>query len=142
MDNNHDKRVGYVSDKIAILWGIPEQKDKPIIQSKNWLNEHGSKHKYEFKCEYNFNQAIKRIPEIIKNPDYVSHNKKQHGLEYFKKLEERVTLIVGITGKKKLYLKTIYPSSKSKQKSREEKEILQLEPGLLDKYTYKGSNNN
>lgn len=132
-----DSFVGRVARDITDQWDIPEQANKPIIKGKNWEKTHGSKHKFEFKSKYNFEQAIKSIPEIIKNPDYVFYNEEEKGLEYYKKLEEGTTLVVRTTKKKVLYLATIYPSSSTKLTNRKNKEIEIMEPDIIDKYRYK-----
>lgn len=132
-----DMFVGFVSKNVANQWKIPEQHNKPIIKSKNWYKTHGTKHKKEFKSPYNFDQAIKNIPDIIKNPDYVFYNEEEKGLEYYKRIIEDVTLVVRVTGKKVLYLATIYPSSSTKLKNRKIKEIEITEADIIEKYRYK-----
>lgn len=129
---NGDKIVGNVDRNIAENWNIPENSGKLILEGIDWLSKHGGKHKKEFKCIYNFHQAIKQIPDIIKYPDYVFYNKNEKSLEYFKKIEEDVSLVVRITGKKCLYVATIYPTSSDKLGNRKNKEL-----SLIDQETYK-----
>lgn len=133
---DEDILLGYVSEAVANYWEIPEQKLKPIIQGKDWLNTHGKKHKFEFKSEYSYNQSIANLQNIIQNPNYVFYNKEENGLEFYKKIIEDVTVVVRVTGKKKLYLATIYPSSSTKLKNRKIKEI-ELDNELMEKYLYK-----
>ncbi len=132
-----DSFVGRVSRSITDQWNIPEQFNKPIVKGKNWEKTHGSKHKFEFKSEYSFNRAIKSIPNIIKDPDYVFYNKEENGLEYYKNIEEGVTLVVRTTKKNVLYLATIYPSSATKLANRKNKEMEIMEPDIIDKYRYR-----
>lgn len=133
---DEDIVLGYVSELTADYWEIPEQKFKPIVQGKDWLNTHGQKHKCEFKSEYSFNQTVESLQDIIQHPSYVFYNQKENGLEFYKKVIEDVTVVVRITGKKKLYLATIYPSSSTKLKNRKIKEI-ELDNELMEKYLYK-----
>lgn len=140
MINEKDKIVGYVSKEITEFWKISEQTSKPIIQGGNWAKGHGSKHKKEFKCIYNYHQAIKNIPIILKYPDYFYYNETEKGIEYFKKLEEDVTLVVRITGKKRLYVATIYPTSTTKIENRKNKELELLEPEIYQKYVHTKGN--
>lgn len=129
---NGDRIVGNVAKNIADYWEIPEQSGKIILQGEDWLLKHGAKHKKEFKCIYNFNQAIENIPNIIKNPNYVFYNEKEKSLEYYKKLKEDVSLVVRVTGKKHLFIATIYPASSDKVGNRKNKEIF-----LIDFETYR-----
>lgn len=134
MMDEKDILVGYVSSEIAMHWKIEDQKGKPIIQKKDWNKGHGSKHKKEFKCIYNYHQSIKNIPMILKYPDYVFYNAEEKSLEYFKKLEEDVSLVIRVTGKNNLYVATIYPISSAKIENRKNKELEILEDETLKKY--------
>lgn len=133
-----DELVGVLKKEICEQWNLEEHIGKPIIKGKDWKEKHGEKHINEFKCIYNYEKAVEKIPLILDEPDYTFYNEEEKGLEYFKKIEENVTLIVRVTQKRKFYLATIYPSTKTKLGNRKIKEIEKNET-LIDKYRYKGN---
>jgi hypothetical protein len=79
------------------------------------INEHCEKHKLEYSSINAFNEAISNIPQIIKNPDYVSLNSEHETIQYIKKLND--TSLVGIKilkNENKLLFRTIFPITESK----------------------------
>ena len=78
------------------------------------IQEHCEKHKKEYSTPNAYNQAVKCIPSIIKEPDYVGvHN--NGNIQYVKRLDD--ISMVGIQvlhGSGNLLFRTIFPISESK----------------------------
>lgn len=78
------------------------------------IEEHCEKHKNEYTSFSNYNQAIKSIPLIIKEPDYIGIHSNGN-LQYIKRLNE--ISLVGIKiikGNSGLLFRTIFPITKDK----------------------------
>ena len=78
------------------------------------LEEHCEKHKTDYSSPTAYNQAVKSIPLIISEPDYVGLHKNGN-IQYIKKLND--ISLVGIQivkGGGNLLFRTIYPISEAK----------------------------
>lgn len=79
------------------------------------IDEHCEKHKSEYSSPSAYNEAIKSIPQIISNPDYVSQNSKNGNIQYIKRLTDISLVGVKITkGSKGLIFRTIFPITEGK----------------------------
>lgn len=81
------------------------------------IKEHCEKHKEEYSSYSSYNQAIKSIPYIIENPDYIGLHKNGN-LQYIKRLDD--ISLVGIQilhSNKNLLFRTIFPISEIKLKN-------------------------
>ncbi len=78
------------------------------------IQEHCEKHKDEYSSPNAYNQAVKFIPTIIKEPDYIGlHN--NGNIQYVKRLDD--ISMVGIQilhGSGNLLFRTIFPITESK----------------------------
>lgn len=78
------------------------------------IEEHCEKHKSEYQSPTAFYQAIKSIPLIIKEPDYIGIHSSGN-IQYIKKLDE--VSLVGvkiIKGNGGLLFRTIFPIKEDK----------------------------
>lgn len=78
------------------------------------IQEHCEKHKEEYSTPTSYDQAVRSIPKIIKEPDYVGLHKNGN-LQYVKKLDD--ISLVGIQvlkGNGNLLFRTIFPISEIK----------------------------
>lgn len=69
------------------------------------------KHKYHFKSEIDFERHIAAIPEVIENPDYVGVHQHKNSLEFIKRIDELLIVVVRIKQKGDLAFRTMYPLS-------------------------------
>lgn len=97
---------------------------KQIMKPQNiylWgarIDEHCEKHKSEYSSPTAYNEAIKNIPQIISNPDYVAINSKNGNVQYIKRLTDISLVGIKITrGDKGLLFRTIFPITESKLNS-------------------------
>lgn len=80
------------------------------------IREHCEKHKNEYSSPNAYNQAIKSIPDIIQNPDYIGLHTNGN-IQYIKRLDD--ISLVGIKiikGDKNLLFRTIFPITEDKLK--------------------------
>lgn len=78
------------------------------------IQEHCEKHKDDYSSHSAYNQAVKSIPLILKEPDYVGLHKNGN-IQYVKKLDD--ISLVGIQilkGSGHLLFRTIFPISETK----------------------------
>lgn len=115
------KQLWILEEKIAIEKGLEKHSGKKIVQYEGLL-KHIAKHESEYisieSCEY----TINNIASIIKDYDYVYYNKEKQGLEYYKKLIEKVCAIVQIVDKRELYVASVYPVREEKISNRKYKD--------------------
>ena len=78
------------------------------------IEEHCEKHKNEYSSPTAYNQAIKSIPLILKDPDYVGLHKNGN-IQYVKRLDDISLVGVQILkGSGNLLFRTIFPISEAK----------------------------
>lgn len=82
------------------------------------IPEHCEKHKNEYSTPNAYNQAVKNIPLIIAQPDYIGIHKKNGNIQYIKKLDNISLVGVQILkGSGNLLFRTIFPISEEKLKN-------------------------
>ena len=78
------------------------------------IEEHCEKHKEEYSTPATYNQAVKSIPEIISNPDYVGLHKNGN-IQYIKELDDISLIGIQIVkGGGGLLFRTIFPITRDK----------------------------
>lgn len=75
---------------------------------------HCEKHKLDFKNEQSFYKSMQLIPQIISNPQYVGHNKKNNSVEYIKRIDDLTLVAIRLKNDGDLFLRSIYPISEVK----------------------------
>lgn len=79
------------------------------------LQEHCEKHKDEYSSITAYNNAVKSIPKIIQDPDFVGLHKENGNIQYIKKLDDISLIGVKILkGKGGLLFRTIFPITQDK----------------------------
>lgn len=61
---------------------------------------------------------MEKIPLIINEPDYVGYNIKNNSIEYIKRIDDLTLVAIRIKPKGDLFLRSIYPISEVKLKSK------------------------
>jgi len=106
-------KIGELTQDVINILNL-DLKPQNINIWSNRIEEHCEKHKDEYSSPTAYDHAIKSIPEIIKNPDYVGVHKNGN-IQYIKRLED--ISLVGIQilrGSGKLLFRTIFPISEAK----------------------------
>ena len=106
-------KIGELSQKVIDILNLDLKPQNINIWSTR-LSEHCEKHKDEYSSPTSYNNAIKSIPIIISNPDYVGLHKNGN-IQYIKRLDD--ISLVGIKivkGDNGLLFRTIYPISETK----------------------------
>lgn len=106
-------KIGELSKEVIEILNLDLNPQNINIWSTR-LQEHCEKHKSEYSTPNAYYQAIRSIPKIIKNPDYVGIHKNGN-IQYVKKLDD--ISLVGIQiihGGGNLLFRTIFPISEIK----------------------------
>lgn len=109
-------KIGELSEEVIKVLGLDLKPQNISIWSTR-IQEHCEKHKADYESSTNYNQAIKSIPLIIQNPDYVSIHKPSGNIQYIKRLNEiSLVGIKVIKGNNGLLFRTIFPITEDKLK--------------------------
>lgn len=109
-------KIGELSQEVIELLNLDLKPQNINIWSTR-IQEHCEKHKDDYSSPTSFNQAVKSIPLILSEPDYVGLHKNGN-IQYVKKLDD--ISLVGIQvlkGSGHLLFRTIYPISEVKLKN-------------------------
>ena len=109
-------KIGELSEEVIKALNLDLKPQNINIWSTR-IEEHCEKHKNDYSSPNAYNQAIKNIPLILKNPDYVGLHKNGN-IQYIKKLDD--ISLVGIQivyGSHNLLFRTIFPISEVKLKN-------------------------
>lgn len=109
-------KIGELSSDVINALGLDLKPQNINIWSTR-IQEHCEKHKSEYSTPNSYNQAVKSIPMIIKEPDYIGLHKNGN-IQYVKKLDD--ISLVGIQilkGSGNLLFRTIFPLSEIKLKN-------------------------
>lgn len=113
--NSRNIKIGELSEDVINVLGL-ELKPQNINVWATRIEEHCEKHKEEYSSPEAYYQAIKSIPLIISDPDYVGLHKNGN-LQYIKKLDDISLVGVQILkGSGNLLFRTIFPITEDKLK--------------------------
>lgn len=73
-----------------------------------------SEHYNDFKNKKEFSFIMNNLDYIINECDFVLYNKKNNSLEYYKKLNNNITVRVRVENSNELKIKTMFPISSEK----------------------------
>lgn len=77
-------KIGELTQEVIELLNI-QRKPCNIVMWQERL-KYTEKHKINFKNEEEYNEAIRNIPNIIKNPDYVGLHPTDGSIQYIKQI--------------------------------------------------------
>lgn len=106
-------KIGELSEEVIKILNLDLKPQNINIWSTR-IEEHCEKHKDEYSSRTAYNQAVKFIPKILEDPDYVGLHKNGN-IQYVKKFDD--ISLVGIQvlcGGHSLLFRTIYPISEIK----------------------------
>ena len=113
--NSRNIKIGELSPDVINILGLNLKPQNINIWSSR-IEEHCDKHKSEYSSPSAYNQAIKSIPLIIQQPDYVGLHKNGN-IQYIKRLDD--ISLVGVQvlkGSGNLLFRTIFPITEDKLK--------------------------
>lgn len=115
-DNNGKNKVkiGELTQDIIDLLGI-QRKPCNIVMWAERL-KHTEKHKINFKTEEEYNEAIKNIPNIIKEPDYVGLHPTDNSIQYIKQISKLMLVGIRMKPEGEISYRTAYPITESQLK--------------------------
>ena len=102
-------KIGVLTKEIIDLLGL----NRDICDIILWEDrfKYIEKHKGDFKNEIDFERHIAAIPEVIENPDYIGVHPHKNSLEFIKRIDELLIVVVRIKQKGDLAFRTAYPLS-------------------------------
>ena len=106
-------KIGELSQEVIDLLKLDLKPQNINIWSTR-IQEHCEKHKDDYSSPTSYNQAVKSVPLILAEPNYVGLHKNEN-IQYVKKLDD--ISLVGIQvlkGSGHLLFRTIYPISEVK----------------------------
>lgn len=110
-----EKVIGKISKEVTDRYKLYDYTNVDIVQSMD-LYIHTIKHREEFKTIDNYRNAIFNVEKVIQCPDFVYYDKNKKSLQYLKKLDENVCVVVKLilSKNKRPYVATVYPINEKK----------------------------
>lgn len=107
-------KIGELTQDIIDLLNINRKPCNIVLWSERL--KHTEKHKLNFKTENEYNEMIKNIPNIIKNPDYVGLRESDNSLQYIKQINKLILVAVRLKLEGEIGYRTAYPITESQLK--------------------------
>ena len=118
--------IGTLSDKIINILNLSYITDKNIYIGETNIEHMKTSHPDDY------SKYKDKIPEILKNPDYIGKNSKDDSIEFVKEFiinHEYVKVAVRVSSKNRLYACSVYVLNRRRVKNF-------IEKGTLKKYKY------
>lgn len=107
-------KIGELTQEVIDLLNIG-RKPCNIVMWQERL-KYTEKHKFNFKIEEEYQEAIKNIPNIIKNPDYVGLHPNDNSIQYIKQVNRLMLVGIRIRQEGEISYRTAYPITESQLK--------------------------
>ncbi len=115
--------VGEVSEKDAIDCKQKELANKKIVIYENDRKHCYKRHYNDFNDSKVFRFVMENLGYIIEEKDFVLYNKNNSSLEYYKKLDQNVSVRVKVENSNELKIKTVFTISDIKYENKKNKSI-------------------
>lgn len=102
------RKISKVSLKVAQDCKRMDLLDKPIVIYENDERHCYNRHYSDFENPRDFSFVMKNLSYIIDECDFVLFNDKNNSLEYYKKLNNNVTIRIKIENSNELKIKTFF----------------------------------
>jgi len=102
-------KIGVLSKEIIDLLNLNRDPCDIILWEDRF--KYIQKHKGDFKSEIDFECHVAAIPEVIENPDYIGVHPHKNSLEFIKRIDELLIVVVRIKQQGDLAFRTMYPLS-------------------------------
>lgn len=76
---------------------------------------HFADHKDEYIDESSYTLSVNSLFDIIQNPDFISYNQNNSGMEFVKTLKDHTLVAVRISNSKELKVRSMYPINQTKK---------------------------
>lgn len=110
--NSKNVKIGELSADVINTLGLDLNPQNIYVWTPR-IQEHCEKHKSEYSSTESYYSAIKSIPDIIKNPDYVGIHSNGN-LQYIKRIDDISLVGVKLVKQNGLLFRTIYPITEDK----------------------------
>ncbi len=113
--------ISKVSKKDAVDCKKKELSGKLIVIYENDRKHCYNQHYKDFDSPKVFSFVMNNLDYIINEKDFVLYNKNNSSLEYYKKLNQNVSVRVKIEDSNELKIKTVFPVPESKYENKKNK---------------------
>lgn len=107
-------KIGELTQEVIDLLNI-DRKPCNIVMWAERL-KYTEKHKVNFNTEEEYKEAIRNIPNIIKNPDYVGLHPTDNSIQYIKEINKIMLVGIRIKPEGEISYRTAYPITESQLK--------------------------
>ena len=107
-------KIGELTQEVIDLLNI-DRKPCNIVMWAERL-KYTEKHKFNFNTEEEYKEAIRNIPNIIKNPDYVGLHPTDNSIQYIKEINKIMLVGIRIKPEGEISYRTAYPITESQLK--------------------------
>lgn len=104
--NLDNEKLKFISEKRPDF--ASKIKSNDILMWDNRF-EHIEKHRMNFMNIYDFDEYVKKIPDIIENPDYIGIKDKDESIQFIKQYNDNILIAVRVNAKGNLSFRTMYP---------------------------------
>lgn len=99
--------IGKLTPEVISTLGLSSSPRDIIMWEDRY--QYIQKHKSDFQSEENFNSCVKKIPDVIADPDYVALHPSKGSIEYIKQIDELLIVAVRLKNTGSLALRTAFP---------------------------------
>lgn len=117
-DNQNFEYIGKLDIDIAKYWDLLEHANKPIVIYKDRRQHIIDKHLNDFGTIDKIDHIWSKLNIIIKKPDKTFYNEKTNGMEFYKKVDDVIVVVVRINFGSTLKIRSFYPANKNKLNNR------------------------
>lgn len=75
--------------------------------------KHTERHRKDFASDEEYNLCFKKIPDIIRNPEFISIHPNKNSISFICRFTDRISVAVRISTDGKLSFRTMYPLRES-----------------------------
>lgn len=104
-------KIGELTQEVIDLLSINRKPCNIVMWSERL--KYTEKHKFNFKTENEYVEAIRNIPNIIRNPDYVGLHPTDNSIQYIKQINRLMLVGIRIRSKGEISYRTAYPITES-----------------------------
>lgn len=99
--------VGKLASDVISMLGLSVEPCDIVMWEDRY--QYIQKHKNDFQSEENFYSCVKKIPDVIADPDYIALHPTKNSIEYIKQIDELFIVAVRLKKTGNLAFRTAFP---------------------------------